>query len=368
MAPSCDSHLRCTLVTTTLEHTSHLFAICEGMPALEDTDRGTKIVRSLKVFRTGTFKDSQGRQRNWTHKDLQEIVENFQKLQTVFPNPPVRADHGSSVDKIKGYVTDVRVEGDFLVNDVEFTEPDGADKYARKTYRNRSIEVGPYETNGATPATVWPAQVGLAFVDISAVEGLGFRRESTQESQVELATFRIRGVETTNADQVQAYIAELEKRPEAGHKFRIAGADTEDFAKVQEHIAAVEGENATLKTFRSEQVTAGRETFVDKLVTDKKVGAPQSDDLKTFAKSLSDDAYDAWAKTFEKAPAMFTSVVGAGNGSTDNQGGADAAAQEIVDLRETVAMHCRSNMAVDKLKATDSYRKLVVLSPADAIA
>lgn len=350
--------------TDTLVPTSHLFAISEGAPEVTQTERNTSIVRGLKVFRTGTFKDSRGKQKTWTIDDLHKIAENFRALQPVFPNPPVRADHGTSVDKVKGFVTDVRVEGEFLVNDIEFTEPDGAEKYTRKTYRNRSIEVGPYETNGATPATLWPTQLGVAFVDVPAVEGLGFRRESTEEIPVsDPITFRIRGVETANIPDVQAYIAELEKRPETGSvaSFRIGGEETQDFTRVQAHIA-------TLETFRTEQLAAGRDAFVDKLVADKKVGAPQTDELKAFAKCLDDSAFATWSKTFEKAPAIFTKQTGDGDGSTDNNGGTDPAVQAIADLRDTVAAHRMSGMESDAIKATESYRKLVAVSPSDAIA
>lgn len=345
--------------TDTLERASHLFAISEGRPPVERTDGGA-IVRGLKIFRTGTFKDSRGVQRTWTKDDLGEIVSNFHKLETVFPNPPVRADHSTSVDKVKGHFTDARVEGEFLVGDLVFTEPEGADKYERGTYRNRSIEVGPYETNGVAPTTLWPTLLGMAFVDISAVEGL-YRRENPEDQVTEPIKFRIRGVETTNVEDVHAYIAELEKRPEAGsiQNFKLAGEETADFAKVQSHIDKLE-------TFRSEQMTAGRDQFVDKLVTEKKVAAPQADDLKTFAKSLDDAGYDAWVKTYEKAPALFTQQAPSGDGSKGD--GPSQEEQVLLDLRETVSMHRRGGMTPEKIKATESYRKLVAISPADAIA
>lgn len=349
----------------TLVPTSHLFAISDGAPPVEVID-GKSVVRGLKVFRTGTFKDSMGRQRTWTTDDLDKIAENFRTLQPVFPSPPVRADHGSSVDRLKGYVTAVRVEGEFLVNDIEFTEPEGADKYTRKTYRNRSIEVGPYETNGATPATLWPAQTGLAFVDIPAVEGLGFRREATEDNPV--TTFRIRGVETSNEADIQAYITELEARPPVGQSFRIAGADEIDFAKVQAHIVSLETQNATLETFKSEQLTAGRATFVKALVTDNKVSAAQTDELTEFAKGLTQEAFDAWSKTFLKAPTLFKNTVGTGDGNTNNDSQPTAAEQALADDREIVAMHRRTGtMSDEAIKGTASYRRLVAADPTAAI-
>lgn len=358
-------YLPFTLVTTTLAQPSHLFAISEAPPQIDRTD-GKAIVRGLKIFRTGTFKDSRGIQRTWTLEDLNKIVENYRALQSIFPNPPVRADHSTSVDKVKGHFTDTRVVDEFLVGDLVFTEPDGADKYERGTYRNRSIEVGPYETNGAAPTTLWPCMLGMAFVDISAVEGLFGRHQPPEDNPV--TTFRIRGVETSNEADIQKYITELEARPPVGQSFRIAGADEIDFAKVQAHIVSLETQNATLETFKSEQLTAGRATFVKALVAGNKVSAAQTDELTEFAKGLTQEAFDAWSKTFEKAPTLFKNAVGTGDGNTNNDSQPTAAEQALADDREIVAMHRRTGtMSDDAIKATASYRRLVAADPTAAI-
>ena len=145
------------------------------------------VVRGLPVFKAGKVKDSTGRQHDWTVADLDLCVENFKALRESgrFPNVPVRANHGRDVKEVGGYYLDVRREGDKLLADIEFTEPDMKAKYDRGTYRSRSIELGAYESNDGE--IVFPAVMGLAFCDIPAVEGLfsasvsAYEKESDRE-------------------------------------------------------------------------------------------------------------------------------------------------------------------------------------------
>ena len=152
--------------------TAELFGLNEPTTnaPIERREDGTAIVRGLKIFRAGTFKCSKGIKRTFTRGDLSEMVANFHRLRPQLPNIPARADHNRSVENIRGYVSAVDREGDYLVADIEFTEPDAADKWDRGTYRNRSAEIGPYQTNeGALFTNVLR---GVAFVDLPAVEGL----------------------------------------------------------------------------------------------------------------------------------------------------------------------------------------------------
>lgn len=130
------------------------------------------IVRDLPVFKARKVKDSLGREYDWTVEDLDLMVSNFDALKSSnrFPNVPVRANHGRDVNEVGGWYVALRRNGDTLYADIEFTEPDMAEKYRRGTYRNRSIEIGAYETNDGE--VFFPTVMGLAFCDIPAVEGL----------------------------------------------------------------------------------------------------------------------------------------------------------------------------------------------------
>lgn len=155
-----------------------------------ETPRGTHILEGLRIFRTGTFTDMFGQTATWEDYHLQLMVAHYQILKDggYFPNVPIREDHTSSLAKVAGYFENVYLDSEdpsFLSSDVEFTEPQAYDKWYRGTWRARSVEIGMFETNDGK--FFWPVVMGLAFVDIPAVEGLyrsGMRPEKGYSQQV----------------------------------------------------------------------------------------------------------------------------------------------------------------------------------------
>lgn len=312
-----------------------------------------RVVRGLEIFRAGTFKDSKGEQRTWTVDDLQDMADNFAKLRSsgTFPNVPVRTDHSASVASLVGYIENVTVVGDRLVADVEFTEPDHFAKFDRGTYRSRSIELGSYEDN--TGSKHWPVVLGLAFVDIPAVEGL-------HRSPVAVATFRY--------DDKEGVVPDKDD-PKATFTFRLRGQDETDFAKVQAHVAALEGEvdglkarNEALETFAAEQTKSNRHNFVTSLAEAKKIAATQIDALKALVEGMNDEQFEAFTKAYEGAPAI--SMLGNHAEGVSNPTGEPAENDEAAVLAETIAMHRRAGMSDDELAKTSSYRKLAALNGA----
>jgi hypothetical protein len=139
------------------------------------TGNGTHLLEGLRIFKAGTFKDSLGYEHTWETTHLEQMAFHFKLLRDGgnFPNVPIRVDHSFSARNVVGYFVDVyRAKDDdtFLAANIEITEPDAYEKWERGTYRSRSLEVGMYETNDG--AAYWPVIMGLAFVDIPAVEGL----------------------------------------------------------------------------------------------------------------------------------------------------------------------------------------------------
>lgn len=139
--------------------------------ATEPKIMGNKVI-GLRIFRTGSFADSEGVRRRYTRADLDKMVANYDTLveKGLLPHVPVREDHTRSIKNVVGYFTAVRREGNFLVSDIEFTEEPAVQKYTNKTYRARSAEVGVYTDNDGTEYS--PCILGVAFCDIPAVEGL----------------------------------------------------------------------------------------------------------------------------------------------------------------------------------------------------
>lgn len=334
-----------------------------GDATIEKKADGTGFVRRLKVFKSGTFADSLGIRRTWTPEHLAQMVSNYEILKTsgIFPDVPVRADHRTSVMSLAGYYDNLSTDGAFLYGDIEFTEPEMFGRFERRTFRGRSMEVGFYEDNDES--LYWPVVLGTAFVDIPAVEGLYGKTHilmsnDKETTSVEPTKFRVNGAEVTDPAAVQTHIVNLETALAAAPKpatYRINGAENADPQAVQTHIT-------TLETFASEQRDAGRKAFVNGLVKAGKLPAPQEESVTALVvgagelPGMSDAQFAAFKASYEVAP-----VIGLfqQNSSVTNPTGETTSAEtQRKNDEDIVAMHRRSGMTEDQIKATASYQRL----------
>jgi hypothetical protein len=345
---------------------------------IERLSDGTAIVKGVEIFRAGTFRDSMGEQGTWTVAHLSMMVNNFDLLMGagIFTSVPTRRDHSYTIDKVMGYIKSLSVQGDRLVADIHVTEPDQVEKIARTTYRSVSLEVGMYVTNDETP--YWPVVMGVAYVDIPAVEGLHSknfpvayfsRTPDTQENKhvsnnndlgAQRPTFRIKGVETNDHAAIQAHIADLETRPVAPTSFRVNGADVTDFAAVQAHITTLEG-------FAAETRDNGRKAFVAGLATGAtaKVAATQVETLTELALGMTDDQFSKFKASYELAPALSITAnhgTGANKEGSDPAGGANTTETEKQILKEQIQMHRNAGMSEDEITKTKAHKRLTAIS------
>lgn len=340
------------------------------------------VVVGLRVFRAGTFKDSRGRQNTWTRQQLKDMETNFELLRSngILPNVPVREDHTDTIDKVIGWFRKVYVDPanpDFLLADIELTEPDKLAKYQRGTYRSRSIEIAKYEDNDGNEYA--PVVIGLAFVDLPAVEGLfrlssndnpdpaqgdpspssGSGASNTKEKK-KMAKFKLNGsTETEDEAQVQAHIAALEAfrasaEPVLSHKFKINGVETNDFSAVQAHCLALE-------TFRTETISSGRTAFVDQLAKDGKIGNPMVESFKNLVGTMNDDQFAAFKKTYEAAPKLPLLGGNVDSGGGDSGDGKTELQKEIETLEEIVQQHRFAGKSQDDIEKLPSFHKLTAL-------
>ena len=327
--------------------------------------RGTTIVKSVQIFKTGTFRDSWGDQQTWTHAHLHQMVLHFDLLKSsgAFPNVPVRNDHSFSVTDIIGYIEALRVDGDYLNADLEFTDATALEKFDNGTYRSRSIEIGLYETNNGE--TYYPVVMGLAFVDIPAVEGL---HDRTKDG---IHTFRQETPvppETTN----QATTNQPGSSTQPTFTFRIGNDATTDFAKVQAHIDRIQTENSALIAQNAQYEAAAaqaaieaRKTFVSSLATDGKILAPQVEGLTKLVESMDDNQFSAFKSVYENAGKVGLLQPHA-NAATisPNGAGAPPAGQDNVlsgeDLLfEKVRQFRLAGLTDDQIKNTPTGKALV---------
>lgn len=324
---------------------------------------GTAIVRDVKVFKAGTFRDSWGDQHTWTSEHLQQMVDNFilLKSKNVFPDPPVRADHSMSIDKVKGYFESVRTDGQFLYGDLRLTEKDALDKSISGTYRNVSLEVGMFVANDES--AYWPVVYGVAYVDIPAVEGLHAKNSQVSYFSQTLEKEALVGAEngttvpntggvTINLNSGGNLVPDPKPTPTADHskttdgtgtqppaptapyQFRVNGGVVTDFGAVQAHITALEG-------FRQTMIEEGRKSFVSKLSSDKKILESQVESLQEFALDLSPEQFEKWCKSYD-AQAPLPVLQQHGQHQTDQGAPNEPADDEKSNLEEQIKMFKRA--------------------------
>lgn len=381
------------------------------------TSRGTYLVKGLRIFKSGTFKDSMGIERTWTENDLVKMAENFNTLRNngILVDVPVRSDHTRSVKDVVGWFASVYVDPSdrrFLSCDIEFTEPDAYQKWQRGTFRSRSSEIGMYETNDGT--TYFPTVVGLAFVDIGAAEGLYNKEPSkahqfthvvmdkendTMNLEAWLASGKsaedwIKAVEYAAWLDAANYAQALEdqfknengtppvgtppvEEPPAGtppagtppvlvHSapvnvlhFTVNGQAISDPGTVQAHIHMLE-------QFRHETIQGGRRQYVTDLVKGNKLPATQLESTIAFVASLDDKQFESYRASMDAAPVH--SLFGSYGMQTENPANPQQPAfgAPVVEslggvalAEEIVSNHQRAGKSVEFIQTTPSYKILV---------
>ncbi len=323
---------------------------------------GTGTFSDMKVFKAGTFSDSMGFRRVWTPDHLHQMASNFNLLREkgINPNTPVRLDHSGSITSVIGYVNSLTSDGEFLYASGDITEPTAADMYDRKTLRERSSEIGAYETNNED--LYWPVFRGFAFVDKGAVEGLYSQHRPEIQSVIieeespvpEVHKFKIGGQEISDPAVVQAQIATLEGRPGLA-AFKIGDAEVSDPAKVQSHID-------TLEAFQAETVKAGRSDFVKALIASDVFAASKEDELVEMAEGMSVEAFSAWQALYKDAPAMKifekfnANDAGGPKGPQPENDGEELTEKERVTA--IVQHHRSAGVSEEKLKDMPSFKRM----------
>lgn len=373
---------------------------------------GHKGLKNFRIFKVGTFKDSMGFERTWESIHLDQMVAHYSLLKDggFFVDVPVREDHFMSMRSVVGYFQDVYrdpEDASFLAATIEFTEPDAFDKWERGTWRGRSLEVGEYETNSG--ALFWPVVMGVAFVDIPAVEGLyeaGKRNnrsvyviQDDKEMPVSVGQGQSGQGGTPPAPPAQTQATppspppppsqpinvvlqtspansndsgqhaapapaalQAATSPTPPQAFRVNGQDTTDFAAVQRHID-------TLETAAREATQVNRAEFVNRLAQNNIILASQIESMTAHAQSLTPEQFETFRVTFEGQPGSpLLGTHGAQEGSQPqsppqagqfaSNASSDAPLKDLELDKQIVAQHRRAGMPKDKIEKTPSYQRL----------
>lgn len=371
-------------------------------PEVYKKDNGNLVVQDMPVFRSGTFKDSMGYSHAWESIHMDQMVTHFDMLRNrgVFTDVPVRNGHPffgmalPGAGEVIGYHTGLTVQErtnkidgkdySYLLANYEILDDTAKSKINSGLFRNRSSEVGEYETN--SESLFWPVYFGFAYVDIPAVEGLngfsmnGFTQATQDRKFIVMLEKEIPVADKNDKDEGQGQpqspaaapspsgpqlpsqhgapdnVSQLP--PQQPHSFTINGQSVTDYSQVQAHIASLE-------QFRTETNENARKDFVSQLARDNKILAPQTETLQAFALTLDDTQFSAWKASWDAAPASSLTAnhsVGDGQPQTPPEDAADKKlADEIAIAEQTVQMHRNAGMAEDQLEKTQSYKRLQTL-------
>lgn len=351
-------------------------------------ESGATLVEGLRVFRSGTFKDSMGEQHTWESEQLAQMVSNFDMLREkgILPNVPVREGHRSFLGTggtVVGYVSALRAVGGtnptngesvtFLEADFEMTDPTGLQKLQAGTYRARSSEVGLYETNDES--FYWPVFQGFAFVDIPAVEGLYSKTATDTPYSVLSEETQVTGTPPTPSTPPVVQPPQPPTPPVSDHgappaqpqPLMVYGKPVADFAQVQQHITVLEA-------FESAAKEQGRKDFAAGLVRDNKITAAQltgtdNNGIEAYCISLSDDQFEAYKTTWTNAPSLSVLSKHSGGTATSTEPGqtgdpANPAGDldEQIEIQEQVVSKLsKTGMKPEQLKNTLAFQKLTEL-------
>ncbi|AOE44523.1 capsid maturation protease [Gordonia phage Jumbo] len=344
---------------------------------------GQKIleVKNVPVFRSGTFRDSMGFQHEFDGFAMESMVRNYDhlKAQGIFSDVPVRNGHPSPftsrMQELIGYVTSMRTEDrtaphdgaeyTYLIADFEIIDEDAQKNINSGLWRNRSSEIGTYVDNRENQ--YGPAFLGVAYVDIPAVEGLnGFSKAgNTDEAVSFVMEDAMTGVQTppapgatpfsfslggqtgiTDPKVVQDYISSLE-------------SEKADF---QTQLSTVTGERDKLAEFKQSIIDADRVAFVTGLVDGNQVLASQKDSLTTLAKGLSDEQFEIWKSSFA---AVESKEIFGNHGGQTSKKPESGVSPEDADFEEDKKMVkiLAGRLPHERLIETDPYKSVIARDP-----
>jgi len=362
---------------------------------------GPLMVEGMPIFRSGTFRNSWGEATSWTDFHINQMVANFNNLKDsgIFADVPVRSSHPepwfrNSTDEVIGYVTSLTaakrnhpatgVEHNYLLANYEVTDPAAAAKIEKKTYRNRSAEVGMYVDN--TEAEYYPVLMGFAYVDISAVEGLNFGKHAdirryaldeegvlvgdannTDETEEEVVTPESDVDETPDdeivdeeevteevSDETPEETPVTEETPPATSTNSASSTVTDSFSvNFAGRTITSAAEAQALIDSLSGVVVEDRNQYVNRMFSSGRITAGMKDGLAEFTAGLSIDQWGQFRRIFEDSPVV--PAIAFRTGTPD-----ESSNEEVKELSQVVE-HLTRALGEERVKETPSYQRLQVI-------
>lgn len=359
-----------------------------------DFGKESLFVSGVPIFRSGSFKDSMGELMSFDKFSIDTMINNFNYLKTsgVFPKPVVRRGHPSMftndrMQSVIGYINDLHTENrtaphdgqnyDYLIAELEIIDDEAKGKIESGLWLNRSMEMGPYESNSGQET--YPVVTGVAYVDVPAVEGLNFSKNFDANDPIDGILFNYTEDNMTGTPGVQMPTLDFNK-----HVFNIGQIETNDFSKVQDYITDLENkfaseqakvtqfetenanlkaENMSLKEFQDSVTKDLRNNFVDELAKDGKILESAKDNMKAFASGLNDEQFESWKNTMNGVPtnSLFENHGNQEAGEHDSDKNKDQS--EFQTEKNIITALKAAGKTADQIKVTSAYQRVIAAEP-----
>ena len=340
-----------------------------------------------KITNVHIFKPGEYRGNKWTKEIVKKMVENFKTLKEKAGfEPPVRIGHrgDNSVENAKatiGYIEDLRSDEDGnLFADMEIADDSGYEDIRSKKLKNRSVEIGPYETNEGDEFdnVIW----GVGWVDIPQVEGLieaNVYSKPLMEEKMEKEELAKVGdsckmpdgtdgkmgmkdkkmvcisgkmdkevesaEETSKEDDEKVALDKEEAEDDEEEKSDDESDEKEDMDKKMvsmskeevDSLKAAKEELDKIKTEKVETKLTLRAEKIDAFHKEAKILPAMLDKEKKFAQSLSDEQFDKYVEIKSATPSMVELDKDSGSQTseepkTDEEKSKEQVAQKAGDL------------------------------------
>jgi hypothetical protein len=294
-----------------------------------NASREGKLLKNVEIFKSGTYRGIQ-----FKNSGLDKMVANFHYLKSfgIFQHVPVRADHpgffgiGDIIDKVGGYVDDLRREGNTLVADIRVTSQGMWDKIQEGSYINRSAEIGTYDDNDGTVYS--PVLYGFAWVDIPQIEGLSpkfsYSRNNKNFELINLnAIINMENMENeepkdTFPPEESVVVEDTTIEPESQAPIETPKEEVADVVVEKEEVItnnkqtmefekSFPNEAKELVALRAEKLAfelKERADFVDSLEKEGKITPAQKEVETAFVKELTSELFAKYKEAKSIAPAV----------------------------------------------------------------
>jgi hypothetical protein len=279
-----------------------------------DSSKEGKLLKNVEIFKAGTYKGVQ-----FKPSALDKMVANFYYLKAFnkFPNVPVRADHpgmfglGDVIDKVGGYIEDLRRVGNKLVADFRITSESMWEKVQEGSYISRSAEIGSYDDNDGVIYS--PTLFGVAWVDIPAVEGLSPKFSfSKDRNLIKLNSIPMDKEKKDLSKEAEGKESEKDLKPSTPEKKvelekeekvetpekTTKKLDKNDQVESLSFAKQFPKEAEELEKYRLEVLS----NFFGKLVSEGKLAPASEEKCLEFAKTLSNESLESFKKILSSFP------------------------------------------------------------------